>query len=157
MVPNERALVALPHRTTSEFVDTRTNCLYTNGTSCRTWTAGSALGGGPSWKHNANLRYSMYLDNGASLWASVSGRYVGAVPVDRGTTGPNEGIRERPAYSLFNLNAGASFGDWDISAWVENAANKQAEISGQSAGISGPRVIYTTPRTVGVNLSYAFR
>lgn len=142
--------------TTGEFVSTKINCLYENGTSCRTWEKGGVLGGGPDWKHGAAIRYSMYLDNGTSFWTSLSGRYVGTVPVDR-TDSATETIRSRPAYSLYNLNAGASIGAWDVGVWIENLSNKRVEVSGQDGGILGPRVIYATPRTIGMNLSYAFQ
>jgi iron complex outermembrane recepter protein len=145
--------------TTGEFVDTKTNCLYENSTTnCRTWAKGGVLGGGPRWKHNASARYNMYLDNGTYLWASLSGRYVSEVPVDRSDSSADI-IRKRPGYSLYNFNAGATYGDWDVSVWVQNLSNKRAEVSGQGSttDIMGPRVIYATPRTIGTNISYNFK
>jgi outer membrane receptor protein involved in Fe transport len=68
-------------------------------------------------------------------------------------------IRKRPGYALYNFNAGATHGDWDVSVWVQNLNNKRAEVSGQgsSTDIMGPRVIYATPRTIGTNISYSFK
>ncbi len=143
--------------TTAEWNETKTVCLYADNTTngCRTWTKGGQLGGTPKWKHNFGGRYSLFLDNGASAYASVNGRYVGGVPKDR-SDDPTLIVTERPAYTIIDANVGGSMGPWEIGLYVQNLANKQVEISGQAIGIQGTRLIYNQPRTVGLNVSYAF-
>jgi iron complex outermembrane recepter protein len=152
--------------TLGEFVNTKVNCIYTvvvNATDeCRTWGKGGKLGGGPKWKHNGSLRYNTTLDGGMYLWASLSGRYVGKVPVNR-TDSEVEQQRFRPAYVMYNWNMGLSNGPWDLNLYVQNLANKREIVSEQITGrsttggdLSGPRVTYTTPRTIGATVSYTF-
>jgi iron complex outermembrane recepter protein len=142
--------------TTAKWKGTKTVCLYTNGTSCRTWSAGGILGGTPEWKHNASIRWNTFLQDGTYLWASLGGRYAGKIPVDR-SDDPNVIISSRDPYSLYNASLGFSKGPLDANLWISNLANKRAEISGQAGGIIGPRIIYATPRTIGLNLSYNFK
>ena len=148
--------------TLGEFVDTVRNCLYVNNSTreCRTWGKGGKLGGGPKWKHNASLRFNTTLDGGTYLWASLSGRYVGPVPVTR-TDSDVQQQRFRPAYVMSNLNMGAGLGAWDINLYVQNLANKREIVSEQVTGtgvgdLSGARVIFTTPRTIGATVTYSF-
>jgi iron complex outermembrane recepter protein len=150
--------------TLGEFVDTKRNCLYVNNptTECRTWGKGGKLGGGPKWKHNASLRFNTTLDGGTYLWASLSGRHVGKVPVNR-TDSEVALQRFRPAYVMYNWNMGLSNGPWDLNLYVQNLANKREIVSEQITGdantggdLSGPRVTYTTPRTIGATVSYSF-
>jgi outer membrane receptor protein involved in Fe transport len=78
------------------------------------------------------------------------------VPVDRNDD-PTSQIDSRPAYSLFDLRTGVSFDNLDLTLWVENLANKRTEVSSQPDSVLGRRVIFTAPRTIGVNASYVFR
>ena len=144
--------------TDAKWDGTRRNCLYEGNQTeqCRLWSKGGVLGGTPKWKSNAGFRFNTTLDNGAYLWASLSGRYVGTVPIDRADS-PTQTVRVRPAYSLYNGSMGLSIGEWDIQLWMQNLNNKRAEVSGQEGGIMGPRVIYSTPRTIGTNITYSFR
>jgi iron complex outermembrane recepter protein len=142
--------------TEAEWSSTKTHCLYTDNTSCRTWTKGGKLGGTPKWKHVYGARYNYTTAAGTYLFAGVNARYVGKVQVDRADS-PTATVLERPVYTLFGLNAGMSIGDFDISTWISNVNNKKVIVSGQEAGIMGPRVIYSRPRAIGVNVSYMFR
>ena len=145
------------------FVDTKVNCLYVNVTQqCRTWGKGGKLGGGPRTKHNGNIRFNTNMDNGAYIWASVGARYVGKVPVSR-TDSEQALQRFRPAYFMTNFNSGISKGAWDLNIYVQNLANKREVVSEQITGsantagdLSGPRVNYTTPRTIGATVTYNF-
>jgi iron complex outermembrane recepter protein len=148
--------------TEGEFVATRTNCLYEGNTTreCRTWGKGGKLGGGPKTKHTGSFRYNTNLENGAYLWAQLSGRYVGKVPVAR-TDSEAALQRFRPAYFMSNFNTGISKGAWDLNIWVQNLQNKREVVSEQVTGggvgdLSGARVIYTTPRTLGATVTFSF-
>jgi iron complex outermembrane recepter protein len=136
---------------------TKTLCLYTDGSGCRDpWTKGGLLGGAPNWKHSASVRYSTNFSNGMSGWASLSGRYTGSVPIDRADD-PADTVRARPSYSIFDVRAGMTYEKLDVTLWIENVANKRAEVSAQNDRVLGARLIYTTPRTYGVTLAYAFK
>ncbi|MBC7377154.1 MAG: TonB-dependent receptor [Burkholderiaceae bacterium] len=144
--------------TKAEWDGTLTQCLYTNGTSCKTWAEGGTLGGAPKWKHNLGLRFNANLADSYEFWASVRGSYVGAVQVDRtDSKGEAATATSYGSYTRYSLNAGLSKGDWDVSLWVQNLTNTQADVSNQDSGLMGYRSIYTTPRTIGVNFSYNFK
>jgi outer membrane receptor protein involved in Fe transport len=143
--------------TTAEFVETRTHCLYTNNTSCRTWNKGDVLGGTPDWKHNFSLRYQKDLDDGSRLYGVLSGRRLGEVISDRCDTtsvGTCDDVLRYPAYTRLNFSAGLSRGPWDLGFWVQNLTDEDVIVSNQPGGIVGRRVIRLTPRTFGLNLSY---
>ncbi|MFM8345987.1 MAG: hypothetical protein ACKOB5_16050, partial [Betaproteobacteria bacterium] len=63
-----------------------------------------------------------------------------------------------PAYALVNASAGLAKGPWNATLWVQNLADTRALVSIQNPNdqVVGPRLIYNTPRTVGLNLSYRF-
>jgi iron complex outermembrane recepter protein len=143
--------------TEGEWNDTKRICLYTNDTSCRTYLKGGVLGGTPKWKHNASVRFNTTLENGTYLWASVGARYTGTIPVDR-SDDPAVTLTQRPAYTLYNASTGFSLGAVDATLWVQNVTNKNTVVSGQGGNdITGERLIFNTPRTIGVNVSYAFK
>ncbi|PWF42266.1 TonB-dependent receptor [Massilia glaciei] len=141
--------------TMGELDETSTHCLYqVTTTGCRTFHAGDKLGGSAKWKHNAGVRYNTYFDNGMYLSAGLSGRYVGTVRSDRDTNGVPPTLF--PSYAIYSANATLSRDKWDLSVYVRNLANSQAQVSSQPIGITGARPIYAQPRTMGVNLSYQF-
>jgi iron complex outermembrane recepter protein len=142
--------------TEAEWSSTKTHCLYADNTTCRTWSKGGKLGGTPKWKHVYGARYNYTTAGGTYLWTGINARYVGKVQVDRADS-PTSSVLERPAYTLYGMSAGMSIGDLDVSASISNLNDKKVIVSGQEAGIMGPRVIYSRPRTIGVNVSYAFR
>jgi iron complex outermembrane recepter protein len=143
--------------TEAQWVESKTVCRYTDGTGCRApYLAGGKLGGSPDWKHNFGVRYTRAFAGGATGFVALSGRYVGKLPVDRGDD-PASPVQSRPAYTIFDARAGVSFDKLDVTAWIENVANKRAEVSTQPDNVMGRRAIFTSPRTYGVNLSYAFR
>jgi iron complex outermembrane recepter protein len=143
--------------TEAKWTASKTVCRYTDGSGCRDpYLAGGILGGSPDWKHTFGVRYTTNLSASTTGFVALSGRYVGKVPVDRGDD-PTSPVNSRAAYSLFDLRTGASFDKLDISFWVENLANKRVEVSSQPDAVMGRRLIFTSPRTYGMNLSYAFR
>jgi iron complex outermembrane recepter protein len=143
--------------TSAKWDGTKTVCLYSNSTTadCRTWTKGNKLGGSPKWKNSASIRYSGDLGGDNKYWASLSGRFQGAVQVDRADF-PTDDVPSYPSYAIFDLRGGFNLGDLDIGLWVENFTNKRAQVSQQNDRVMGARILYTSPRTYGLNLSYSF-
>lgn len=141
--------------TKAQWSATKRVCLYTNNTGCRSWDKGGDLGGAPAWKHSGNIRYTRELNNDHEAWLSLSGRYLGKVQIDRADT-PVSSVRSYPAFAIFDLRGGVDLGDLDIGLWIENIANKRSQVSQQNDRVLGARILYTTPRTFGLNLSYAF-
>jgi iron complex outermembrane recepter protein len=143
--------------TKANWTASKTVCRYTDGTGCRApYLKGGVLGGSPDWKHSYGVRYTTNFANGNTGFVALSGRYVGKVPVDRNDD-PTSQIDSYSAYSLFDLRAGVSFDKLDLTLWVENIANKRVEVSSQPDSVLGRRVIFTSPRTIGLNASYTFR
>jgi iron complex outermembrane recepter protein len=146
--------------TSAKWSSTKEVCLYLPtptlpAASCRTWTKGQKLGGAPKWKNSANIRYSGDISENAKGWASVSGRFVSAVQVDRADF-PTDDVPSYPSYAIFDLRGGVELGNFDVGLWVENVTNKRAQVSQQNDRVLGSRILYTSPRTYGLNLSYAF-
>jgi iron complex outermembrane recepter protein len=143
--------------TQAKWTASKTVCRYTDGTGCRDpYLKGGILGGSPDWKHSLGVRYTTTFSNGTTGFVALAGRYTGKVPVDRGDD-PTSPVDSRDAYSLFDLRAGMLFDKLDVTLWVENIANKRVEVSSQPDSVIGRRVIFTAPRTYGLNLSYAFK
>jgi len=141
----------------AKWAETKRHCLYTNGTSCRTWSEGGLLGGAPKWKHNLGIRFQHTFDNDLYFWSSLSARYQGPVQVDRSDSkDDNATIAKYKSYTRYGASAGLSRGNWDAQLWVSNLTNLRLVSSVQAAGLMGPREISPQPRTVGVNLSYRF-
>ncbi|MBC7919384.1 MAG: TonB-dependent receptor [Rhodoferax sp.] len=140
-------------------VDTKTHCIYANGTECRTWAEGGLLGGSPKWKHNLGLSFNTTVGDENYVWGGVRASYQSGVRADRAdTVAGNEFVTIYPAFTRYSANLGVSRGQWDASLWVENLTDQRAIVSTlASAGLMGSRVFYTTPRTVGMNLSYNFK
>jgi iron complex outermembrane recepter protein len=144
--------------TEGKWVATKTHCLYTNGTSCRTWSEGGLLGGAPKWKHNLSVRFAHTFDNDLSFWASLSGSYSGPVQVDRSDSAlDNTTIQKYKSYTRYNASAGVYKDNWDAQLWVSNLTNLRLVRSVQAAGLMGPREISPQPRSIGLNLSYRFK
>ena len=104
------------------------------------------------------MRFNTVLDGDYYLTAGLNARYTGGVQVDRADSeAQNQTITLYPAYTLVNANVGLSKGDWDLNLWAQNQTNVQAIASNQESGLLGARVMYTTPLTIGMNLSYKFK
>ncbi len=152
----------------AEWANTKTVCLYdataSNGSTlttaqqaCRTWAEGGKLGGSAKWKHTLGARYTKLLENDMYLTANLSARHVGDVRTDRADSeAGNAGVRIFPAYTRVNASIGVERDAWGVQLWAENLADKRAIVSSQAGGIMGERIIYTQPRTLGMNLSYRF-
>ncbi|HZF78718.1 MAG TPA: TonB-dependent receptor, partial [Rubrivivax sp.] len=143
--------------TRAQWVETKTQCLYTNGTECRTWAEGGNLGGAPKWKHNLGLRFNTTLQNDWYVWAALNARYKSKVQSDRADSpAQNATVATYDSYTQYDLRTGVDIDKFNVSVWVENLTNVQTLRSSNGGGIMGLRAIYGTPRTVGVNASYSF-
>jgi iron complex outermembrane recepter protein len=132
--------------------------LTTGQQACRTWAEGGKLGGGAKWKHTLGARYTKLLENDMYLTANLSARHVGDVRTDRADSeAGNADVRLFPAYTRVNASVGVERDAWGLQLWAENLADKRAIVSSQAGGIMGERIIYTQPRTIGMNLSYSFK
>ena len=143
--------------TAAEFTGNKTIQLYANAASGDDVVieSGTALWGAPKWKHNVGVRYSTVLDNGMALSAQLRGRYVDKIQWS------DNSDRLYPAYAVYNATVGISKDNWDVSVWANNLMDKKAVVSNNTGtgqrGDLGARLVYATPFTVGLNLSYFFK
>ncbi len=144
--------------TEAKWAETKTLCLYVNGTGCRTWNAGFALGGAPKWKHNASVRYDTSIGSaGRYAFALLGVRHQGKVQSDRvDNEAQARSVLVYPSITRYNVRAGIGQAPWEAVLWADNLGDERKIVSNQNAGIMGRRIITTTPRTIGLNLSYAF-
>jgi iron complex outermembrane recepter protein len=146
-------------RNSAKWADTKTLCLYIDGTACRTWSAGGVLGGTPKWKHALGLRWDGATAAGLGLNAALRARYTGKKPSDRGDA-PGESVFEYDSYTTLSAAVGVSRGNWDVNLWVDNLTDDRTLVSFQGTSAvgsrTGLRAIYLIPRTVGINASYRF-
>ena len=155
--------------TNARWVTTRQRCTYVannrpgdtadpDGPDCRVWSAGGKMNGAPKWKHRLAVNYNRGLGNDTWLSANLGVRYTGAVVSDRTDSPTAATPLTYPAHKLFNSNVAVSRGAWSANLWVQNLTNVRSLISVQGLGdtIMGTRVINTTPRTLGLGLTYRF-
>lgn len=95
----------------------------------------------PDISGHVSLRY----DAPAAWHAQIQLHGMGKVYLDAGNR------HSRNGYGLINLQAGRSFGLWDLTAYVRNAANKRYDAVGFQNGIV---TVYSPPREIGVRLAW---
>jgi iron complex outermembrane recepter protein len=59
-----------------------------------------------------------------------------------------------PSYKMIDVRVGAELGTWTVDAFANNVADERAVLTGDP--VLSPNFYYTTPRTIGLNLSKAF-
>ena len=113
---------------------------------------GQRLPNVPRWKGNMTARYEFTVGN-YDAFAEMTYIYY-----DDTTN------RIRPAdvlfntqddYSLINLRAGMSMGPWNVTAFLDNATDKIADIS-VDARVYGTSTQINRPRSFGVKVGYSF-
>jgi outer membrane receptor protein involved in Fe transport len=109
----------------------------------------------PKYTASAALAYEHPLTSSLNFTARIWETFTGPLE-DLALT--YEGL---PAYRLAYLRAGVSNDKWSIDAFVDNLANKQAEltINNTEWGVNIPsltRVTTNQPRTAGIKLAYRF-
>ena len=160
---NENWVASFSAATTdAQWTSTLTRCTYVANNrpeDCKTWTSGGKLYGAPSLKYNLGVQYNRPLGSGYELSSSLNRRWVAKIGNDRTDTPGSTPPLFYPAYALVNGNVGLSKGDWNATLWMQNMTNERALVSLQNASdqVVGPRLIYTQPRTVGLNFSYRFK
>lgn len=147
--------------TQAEWTSTLKRCTYIANNrpeDCRTWTAGGKLYGAPSLKYTMGVQYNRLLGSGHEFSSSLSRRWVGKIGNDRTDNPDTNPPLFYPAYALFNASASLAKGPWSATLWGQNLANTRALVSIQNAydQVVGPRLIFSPPRTVGLNLGYRF-
>ncbi|MFH7043363.1 hypothetical protein ABT392_13740 [Paucibacter sp. JuS9] len=90
---------------------------------------------------------------------ALNARRIANKASDRGDS-PDETVFSYPAYNTLSLRGGLSWGNWDLSGWVNNLTDTRPLVSFQGTSAVAQRVglraIYLTPRTVGLSASYRF-
>ncbi|HUA26728.1 MAG TPA: TonB-dependent receptor [Steroidobacteraceae bacterium] len=60
------------------------------------------------------------------------------------------------SYTLWNLRAGAIYGDWTFMAFIHNAANERAQVSAINSSQDPHALLTVQPRTIGLNVTRKF-
>jgi iron complex outermembrane recepter protein len=107
----------------------------------------------PNFQFSAQLDYTHPVvgDWLASLGADVT--YRGAVDAYFASNPFNLPL---PSYTLWNLRAGAIYGDWTVTAFVHNAGNDRAQVSAINSTQDPHALLTVQPRTIGLTVSRRF-
>jgi iron complex outermembrane recepter protein len=62
-----------------------------------------------------------------------------------------------PSYVKTDLRAGARYQSWLVDVYLNNVANKRAELGGGVDGFPTDAIIYIQPRTAGISVSKTFK
>ncbi len=123
---------------TAKWDKTRTLCLYTDNSVCRTFEKGAVLGGSPNWKHVASVRWETELDNGIGLDASAKMRRLGKKPSDRGDSPDATVFTYQPTNTL-NAAVGLRWAGWEAQLWAENLRDNCELVSFKGTSTVGNR------------------
>ena len=160
---NERWQASFSAATTeAEWTTTLKRCTYVANNrpgDCKTWNAGGKLYGAPELKYNLGVQYNRMVGDGYEFSSSINRRWVGKIGNDRTDNPGDAPPLFYPAYALVNASIGLGKGAWNATLWAQNLTDERALVSLQNAldQVLGPRLVYATPRTVGLNLSYRFQ
>ncbi len=150
--------------TQAEWTSTLTRCTYvannrTDGSDCKTWSKGGQLYGAPALKYTLGLQYNRTVGDGYELSSNVSRRWVGKIGNDRTDSPTAQPAIFYPAYAVINASVGLGKGAWNATLWAQNLTDVRSLVSIQNAydQIVGPRLMFNTPRTMGLNMSYRFQ
>lgn len=148
-----------------------TDAKFIEASAVSGYPAGTQIPDTPKVSGSLVLQWEHELTSGASLFGSLEEDYTGArTDMPFGVTATlltaNQLMVHLPAYSLVNLRfgvrgEGSGGGRWSVAAFVNNLTNNlvlldpQPQIALQTAAYE--RYVISQPRTVGVDLTYAFR
>ena len=104
---------------------------------------------------SVNIGFSSRLVDDPASSASVGTEldYRGAVNAYFGSNPFNLSL---PSYTLWNLRAGAIYGDWTFMAFVHNAGNTRAQVSAINSSQDPHALLTVQPRTVGLTVTRKF-
>ncbi len=137
------------------YSDARFNAVDDDGNAQR--LAGNRFRLNPEHSASAGLDFSMPVGGGAAFYLRPSWNWRSQVFFEDQNT---PGI-EQAGYALYKVRAGVRFGQdqrWDLSAWVDNATDKQYLIDAGNTGrlFGTPTFIPGNPRLYGMRLSGRF-
>ncbi|MFV3077370.1 TonB-dependent receptor [Niveispirillum fermenti] len=107
----------------------------------------------PRWSFGGQVTYETDLSDTVEGYLTGNFSYRGASFTEFNSTNAN--YQRLDDYLLLGLRAGARFGTWDASLYVDNLTDKAAEIGLRVTG-DGYRVYTTRPRTIGATVSTTF-
>jgi outer membrane receptor protein involved in Fe transport len=112
---------------------------------------GDSLAFAPEVQMNANARYEWGLSNGwnAHVMYNIAysdESYSDIIVINRDRV---------KGWTMMGLSGGVSTDGWDATVYVDNLADKRAELS-RSYVNDRPRATYSRPRTIGMRLNYKF-
>jgi len=137
------------------YSDARFNAVDDNDNAQR--LAGNRFRLNPEHSASAGMDFTMPLGGGTAFYLRPSWNWRSQVFFEDQNT---PGI-EQAGYALYSVRAGVRFGQaqrWDLSAWVDNATDKQYLIDAGNTGrlFGTPTFIPGNPRLYGVRLSGRF-
>jgi len=108
----------------------------------------------PKWTASAAAQYSFPISDEIKGVARVDYSYVGSS--NTYFSPRSEFFQNLDAYSLVNLKAGIRTDRWEATLFVNNVADKRAEVD-KLYQLDSPLSVFTTrPRTIGINLGVNF-
>ena len=118
---------------------------------------GQQLENVPLWNGGATIKYLFTPAPGYQGFARADGQYVGESYPDFSRSDPATFQR---AYGLLDLRTGVVHGAWEANLFVDNATNKQAELSkfipDNYDASNRTRMFTNRPRTAGASLLWKF-
>jgi iron complex outermembrane recepter protein len=95
---------------------------------------------------------------GVTAYLRGDGQYVGNSWLNFNKSNPT--YNYRPAYALFNIRAGLDSDKWSCALFVDNLLDKRADLAHPDSLTFNipdrPRIVVSSPRTVGVTLRRVF-
>ena len=129
-----------------------THATLTSGVPALNITKGMDVPGVPQWSANLSARYGVPVTANVDAFTTANWNYVGR---SHGTVGVTDPDYNRPAYAVAGITAGADYGDWEFSLFVQNLFNDQTII--QRPNLQTVNRGYTlVPRTIGLGASVHF-
>jgi len=153
----ETALAFLPVRElTLSVTAAYTNARLSDAVPSIKALSGQRLPNAPRISSSLQAEYRTELGGGWIGFSGAGWSYIGNRNVSfDGSTSPLQ--YELPAYQRIDLRAGAERGDWNLSLYAKNVANKRGEISADTSfALPLYRISVIQPRTIGALLTFTF-
>ncbi|WP_195891511.1 TonB-dependent receptor [Luminiphilus syltensis] len=116
---------------------------------------GDELHGIPDWTGTGSVEYVFPAFDSWDARLRADGNYYG-----ESTSFNNGTVVDREAWEAINLRAGLMNETWDLTLFVDNAADERANLADNrsiAAEMPGrPRIVTNRPRTVGLEARYRF-